>query len=106
MHPHSIAAPLRNTLAEASDFGSLLRDPNRLEDVRHQVLAVVDHLSEVGWSPERIVVGLKQIAKDGGLTPSMSLARLGDPLTDSDMLLALIVRWGIDHYFDTTVGRI
>jgi hypothetical protein len=103
MYQHRSASRLRDALG-TSDFAAILRDPRQLEELRLEVLAVVEHLRVSGWPPERIIIGLKQIARDAGLSPSMSLTRVGDPLTHADILVERIVRWGIDHYFDTTVG--
>jgi hypothetical protein len=105
MDQHPAAVRLRDMLAGASsDFGAVLSDQRRQEELRHQVCSVVDHLREIGWPAERIIVALKQIAKEAGLAPSLSLTKFSDPLTDSDALLVRLVRWGIDHHFDTTVG--
>jgi hypothetical protein len=104
MYQHRSATRLRDALAGTSDFAAILRDPRQHEELRLEVLAVVEHLRDSGWPPERIIIGLKQIARDAGLSPSMSLTRVGDPLTHADILLERIVRWGVDHYFDTTVG--
>ena len=102
MYQFETAVALRNLIAESPAAGKLLRDRQR--ELQQQVRQVVDDLRQTGWPPERVIIGVKQIARDAGLAPSARFTRSSEPLTNGDALLAQIIRWAIDRYFDTTVG--
>jgi hypothetical protein len=63
----------------------------------------VDERKELGWTPQRVIVAVKQIAHDAGLSPSARVA--GAPpdgnMTPTDRLLVDIVGWCIDRYYDS-----
>jgi hypothetical protein len=100
MYQFPAAVLLRETLAGMRPHGeSVLRDVVRREQLRQQVHAVVDDLKGVGWPPERVVISVKQIAADVGLCPSPHFSRASQALANSDALLADVVRWCIERYF-------
>jgi hypothetical protein len=94
------ATSLREALATSAPFGSNLRDRELEAELRRQVCAFVNELQAAGWPPERVLNSVKQIAWESGLAPSPSFTIEDQALTDRDTLLARIVRWTVDHYFD------
>jgi hypothetical protein len=73
----------------------------RHDGLREQVCAVVDDLKALGWPPERVLIGVKEIAADAGIRPSPMFSRASHPLANGDMVLARIIRWTIDRYYTT-----
>jgi hypothetical protein len=71
------------------------------KQLRDEVCAVVDELKAAGWPPERAVVAIKEIASEAGLTQSQNVLTLYRDLGPHDALLAKVVRWTIECYYDT-----
>jgi hypothetical protein len=71
------------------------------DQLRALVFAVTDDLRAAGWTPERVIIGVKQIADDAGWRPSGHMFRIGDKLTSRDDALAEMVRWCIQRYYST-----
>ena len=69
------------------------------------VADVVDELRDLGWSPERIVVAIKEITEEAGLRHSKLWLRVGGQQTPRDELVAQIVRWGIQRYVEASIQR-
>jgi hypothetical protein len=91
---------LRDTLARAATtLNTSLY--NATDDVlRDEVCAVVDELKANGWPPERAIIAVKEIAFEAGLTQSQRVLVRNSDLSPRDALLAKIVRWSIDCYYD------
>jgi hypothetical protein len=67
--------------------------------LREHVCAVCDDLRSLGWPPERVIIGVKQLAREAGLRPSVDLLRVGGTLNTHDAVLSNIVRWCIERYY-------
>lgn len=99
MYRNQTAITLRETLAQSRTPEAILRDAVTHERLRQQVFAVVDDLKQLDWPPERVIIAVKQIARDSGLYPSIEFTRVGTSLSNGDALLAHMVRWSIDRYY-------
>jgi hypothetical protein len=53
-----------------------------------------------GWPPERVIVAVKAIARESGLSPSSNLMIAHLKLDEQDDLLTSSVRWCIESYYD------
>lgn len=67
--------------------------------IRELVFAFVDERRRLGWPPERVVIGVKQIARDAGLRPSRLVIDRDARITPSDGLLGQMIEWCIDRYY-------
>jgi hypothetical protein len=99
MYRYQTAVALREILAGPITPGGFLRDDDLQEQLRQQVFAVVDDLKRMDWPPERVIIAVKQIARDGGLSPSLQFVQAEASLSSGDAVLAKIVRWAIDRYY-------
>ena len=99
MYRYQTAIALRETLAGPISPTGFLRDDDLQEQLRQRVFAVVDDLKRMDWPPERVIIAVKQIARDGGLTPSLQFVQAESSLSNGDAVLAKIVRWAIDRYY-------
>ena len=70
--------------------------------LRDEVCGVVDDLKALGWPPERAIIAMKEIAVDAGLVPSRGILVRDRDLDPRDALLAKVVRWTIECYYDTS----
>lgn len=70
--------------------------------IRELVFAFVDEQRRLGWPPERVIVGVKQLARDAGVRPSRVVIDRDVPVTPIDGLLIQMVQWCIDRYFSVT----
>lgn len=93
---------LRDSLTRAST--TLDTPPFRAADkeLRDEVCALVDELKAAGWAPERAVIAIKEIAQEAGLTQSQGVLVRDRDLSPRDALLAKIVRWTIECYYDSS----
>jgi hypothetical protein len=93
---------LRDTLARAlTTLGtSIYADTDKA--LRDEVCAVVDELKAAGWPPERAIIAMKEIAQDAGLTQSQSVLVRDSDLAPRDALLAKIIRFTIECYYDSS----
>jgi len=66
------------------------------------VCSVVDELKAAGWPPERAIIAIKEIAQDAGLAQSQHVLVRDLDLAPRDALLAKVVRWTIECYYDAT----
>jgi hypothetical protein len=90
--------PLRESLASAL---SRFEDHSNDSALRDEVCAVVDEMKAAGWPPERAIIGIKQIAAQAGLKESRNLLALSNRELDArDALMARVVRWTIECYYD------
>ena len=69
-------------------------------EIKALVWDFVDDRKGAGWPPERVIVAVKQIARDAGLKPSARLIRRDADLTAPDDFLVAMVGWCIERYFD------
>ena len=89
---------LRNSLARA--LATTLEYPGD-KVLRDEVCAVVDEMKAAGWPPERAIIAVKQIATDAGLMESRAMLALSNKQLDArDALMAKVVRWTIECYYD------
>lgn len=90
--------PLRESLARALAVPS--ERPNEAK-IRDEVCAVVDEMKAAGWPPERAIIAIKQIAMEAGLNESRAVLALSNKELDArDALMAKVVRWTIECYYD------
>jgi hypothetical protein len=69
--------------------------------LRDEVCSVVDEMKAAGWPPERAIIAIKQIATEAGLMESRALLALSNTQLDArDALMAKVVRWTIECYYD------
>ncbi len=67
--------------------------------LRELVFAFVDEQKRLGRAPERVIVGVKQLARDAGIRPSRFVIDRDARLTPIDSLLVQMVHWCIDRYY-------
>ena len=91
---------LRDSLTRACTSLSVSDKEICEKQLRDEVCAVVDDLKALGWPPERALIAIKEIANDAGLTQSHAVLMRGRALGPRDSLLAKIVRWTIECYYD------
>jgi hypothetical protein len=77
---------LRDALASLSP-ATLSADPNDMGPLHEKVCAAVDEMKASGMTPERVLIAVKTIAREAGVS------RSGTRLVD-----ALVV-WCIEHYY-------
>jgi hypothetical protein len=68
-------------------------------EVRELVWAFVDDRKAAGWTPERVIIAVKQIARDAGLSPSKMVVKRDGRLMTTEDFLVEIVGWCIHRYF-------
>ena len=89
---------LRESLARALATPNLSPDERTLRD---EICAVVDEMKAAGWPPERAIIATKQIAMEAGLMESRAVLALSNKQLDArDALMAKVVRWTIECYYD------
>jgi hypothetical protein len=93
---------LRDSLARASTTLSTSVYKGTDKELKDEVCAVVDELKAAGWPPERSIIAIKEIAHEAGLTQSQRVLVRDRDLSPRDALLAKIVRWTIECYYDTS----
>jgi hypothetical protein len=93
---------LRDSLSRAATTlgTSLYRATDK--ELSDEVCALVDELKAAGWPPERCIIGMKEIAEEAGLRQSQRVLVRDAELSPRDALLARIVRWTIECYYDTS----
>ena len=91
---------LRTELTEVASSHTTCVDPARQAILCGRVHTAVDDLRAAGWTPERVIVAMKQIAADAGLHPSRRLYVVTESVHDKDVLLIDMIGWTIRRYFD------
>lgn len=93
---------LRDALARASTTlnTSLFKATDK--ELRDEVCNLVDELKAAGWAPERAIIAIKEIAQEAGLTQSQGVLVRDRDLSPRDALLAKVVRWTIECYYDSS----
>jgi hypothetical protein len=74
-------------------------DPSTEREVQRLVWEYVDDRKAEGWLPERVIIAVKQIAREAGLKPSAMIVKRDAKLTTEDDFLVDMVGWCIDRYF-------
>jgi hypothetical protein len=92
---------LRTELTEVATLRNLRVDLDRQAILRGRLHSAVDDLRAAGWTPERVIVAIKQIAADAGVHPSRRLYIVTESVHDKDVLLIDMIGWTIQRYFDT-----
>lgn len=93
---------LRDSLVRATKTVSTSLYRASDKELRDEVCAVVDELKAAGWPPERSIIAIKEIAQEAGLTQSQGVLVRDCDLAPRDALLAKVVRWTIECYYDTS----
>jgi hypothetical protein len=70
--------------------------------LRDEVCEVVEEVKALGWPPERAIIAIKEIADEAGLTQSHRVLLKNRELDTRDALVAKVVRWTIECFYDTT----
>jgi hypothetical protein len=96
-HTTSLVA-LRDELAVALAEGRLRASIDE-PPMRRRVCALVDDLKAADWPAERIIVLVKGIAADAGLSAAHGVIT-ADSVCDDDAAIASMVQWCIAHYYD------
>ena len=91
---------LRESLARASTTIATSAYTITDKTLRDEVCDVVEELKGLAWPPERAIIAIKQIAEEAGLTQSRQVLLKNRDLDARDALLAKIVRWTIECYYD------
>src|SRR5256885_13928428 len=92
---------LRDSLARASTTLTTSAYTTTDAKLRDEVCDVVEELKKLGWPPERAIIAIKEIAEEAGLTQSQRVLLRNQELGARDALLAKLVRWTIECYYDT-----
>jgi hypothetical protein len=71
-------------------------------ELQRHVWAYVDDRKSAGWTPERIIIAVKQIAREAGLRPSTLVARPHANITTTDELLVEMIGWCIGRYYSSS----
>lgn len=93
---------LRESLARATTSLTASRQTASDRVLHDEVCAVVDELKAAGFPPERAIIAMKEIALEAGLTQSQGVLVRDRELNPLDALLAKVVRWTIECYYDTS----
>jgi hypothetical protein len=91
-----LASSLRDRLSRVAGPVSTLD----LGGIHELVCRYVAELRDRGWPPERVITAVKQVARDAGLRASANQALAESRWTDTDRLLAKLVRWCIVRYYE------
>lgn len=87
---------------DASTSLATSTDTTMDETLQDDVCEVVDELKALGWPPERAIIAIKQIAEEAGLSHSQRVLMKNHELGARDALVAKVMRWTIECYYDTT----
>jgi len=93
---------LRDTLARAVTTMSTSLYETSDKALYDEVCAPIDELKAAGWPPERAIIAVKEVAQEAGLTQSQRVLVRDRDLDPRDALLAKLVRWSIECYYDTS----
>jgi len=103
MYDRPVVVTLRDYLAILVDSNPPLLDAHRPE-LRQRVCAVVDEFKLAGWPPERVIVAVKQIANDAGLSSTRHVLAATSVLSEQEAAIVHIVRWCVERYYAPTDG--
>lgn len=99
MYDRPPVVALRQSLSAVAAAHPTTITGGRLLELQEHVCAVVDDFKEAGWLPERVIVAVKQIAQDSGLSTSRGVLSAAAPLTESDAVVVAMVGWCIERYY-------
>jgi hypothetical protein len=91
---------LRASLARATTTLTKSLDAATEKSLRDEVCDVVEELKRLGWPPERAIIAIKEIAEEAGLTQSQRVLLKNLELDVRDALVAKVVRWTIECYYN------
>lgn len=91
---------LRDSLARANTTLATSAHAIVEKELRDAVCDLVEEVKKLGWPPERAIIAIKEIAEEAGLTQSSRVLLKNRELDARDALLAKIVRWTIECYYD------
>jgi hypothetical protein len=74
-------------------------DEKGRRELQRHVCDFVDDRKAAGWPPERVIIAVKQIAREAGLRPSTAIASKYVTLTNQDNFLVELVGWCIHRYY-------
>jgi len=92
-------APAADALQHALRVVRMPPDSAGRNALRELVFAFVDERKRLGWPPERVIVGVKQLARDADLRPSRFFIDREAGIAPMDSLLVEMVQWCIDRYY-------
>ena len=93
---------LRAALTQASSTLATSAFDTTDKALRDDVCNVVDELKDLGWPPERVLIAIKQIAEDAGVTQSHRVLLKNRDLDARDGLVAKVMRWTVQCYYDAS----
>lgn len=93
---------LRDALSQASSTLATSAFTATDEALRDTVCLAVDELRALSWPPERVIIAIKQVAEDAGLTQSHRVLLKNRALDARDGLVARVIRWTVECYYDTS----
>lgn len=73
--------------------------PPAQASLQAHVCAFVDERRNEGWSVERVIIALKQLAEEAGLFRGDFKGTAQSTPRDAERFLATLVTWCIDHYY-------
>jgi hypothetical protein len=75
-----------------------------VQQFRDRVCALVDELKTTGATPERVIVAIKDVARDAHIDGHVRLLDAADlraPYLPSAGLLDSMIKWSIERYYAT-----
>jgi hypothetical protein len=102
MYSQPTVIALRDSIAVVVAAREPARDAEQTRELREKVRAAVADLKAAGWSPERVIIAVKQIARDAGLNPSRNLMSVSARTpTGRDAVILDLVGWSIERYYES-----
>src|SRR5262245_29224610 len=80
-------------------------DPAAALEVQSLVCDYVDDRKAEGWPVERVIVSVKEIARDAGIRTSTFVEKPQTPVMTTDQLLVEMIRWCICRYYEQEEER-
>jgi hypothetical protein len=89
-----------------SAFGAIVHgDPMTVAYLRGLVIAITDDARHAAVPVERLIVRIKQTARQAGVDSTRDVRLLDAPRTPGDELVAQTVRWTIERYYTDAPRR-
>lgn len=95
MHENDVGSVLQERLAS-------LRFPtadDAQRELQRCVWAYVDDRKAAGWPAERVIIAVKQLARDVGIKPSTIIVKRDARPTTRDEFLVDMIGWCIHRYY-------
>src|SRR5689334_25441446 len=103
MYSRQTVTALRDSLVIVAATRVSIADAERDTQLREKVRAAVADLKAAGWSPERVIIAMKQVARDAGLNPSQNLMTFKSRTpTGGDAVIVALVGWSIERYYESS----